>query len=585
MADERLPALTAITTIASADLFYVVDVSDTTEDASGSSRRVTAENLFGAISTPISTSSTVTLTGTYANGAIDLPNNAWIRGRNLANSAWLNIFRADSTGLNWIEWGTPFYIDSAAGGIKSVAVPATGGTGYVVGDVLTITGGSGSGATAKVTAVSSGAVTGLMIANQGINYGNSNFTAGFSGGTGSGIGTATATVWAGYNNRANGGTHIGIVHDKPNASTHGPTLSVKSWASSSSSSNPYGTFAGYFEVNDRPDVTSSPDNRPTMYGVRISCNPLVTRSNVPYDDVVGLIIKNESTGVRATDCIYIGQSDGDPISGNVDWAYAVLAEVCTNNSQFCSKGKSGIGLDLYGATGVTYTTCAIRVPNNSPYYARNAADSANVSLFTCNTINEMQINAPVRFQSNLAIADGINLIFSTSTGTKIGTATTQKIGFYNATPVVQPANTTPLYSTLTTLGLLATGGTAGPTIQATVVDYTTDVTTGDGKHYMHVPPALNGLNLVYVHARVITAGTTNTSDIQIARTRSGSTVDMLSTKITIDSTETGSDTAATAAVINGSNDDVATNDILRIDVDAVSTTKPKGLIVTLGFGL
>jgi hypothetical protein len=34
-------------------------------------------------------------------------------------------------------------------------------------------------------------------------------------------------------------------------------------------------------------------------------------------------------------------------------------------------------------------------------------------------------------------ADAVNLAFGTSTGTKIGTATTQKLGFWNATPVVQ----------------------------------------------------------------------------------------------------------------------------------------------------
>lgn len=91
------------------------------------------------------------------------------------------------------------------------------------------------------------------------------------------------------------------------------------------------------------------------------------------------------------------------------------------------------------------------------------------------------------------------------------------------------------------------------------------------------------MNLVRVHARVITAGTTGTTDIQIANVTDA--VDMLSTKLTIDSAATGSDTAATAAVINTATDDVVTNDLLRIDIDAASTTKPKGLIVTLEFQL
>ena len=104
---------------------------------------------------------------------------------------------------------------------------------------------------------------------------------------------------------------------------------------------------------------------------------------------------------------------------------------------------------------------------------------------------------------------------------------------------------------------------------------------GDGAYYMHVPPVLDGLNLTYVHARCITAGTTNTLDVQIYNLTQ--TADMLSTVLTIDSGETGSDTAATPAAIDTGNDDVAVNDVLRVDIDAIHTTAGKGLIVTLGF--
>ena len=120
-------------------------------------------------------------------------------------------------------------------------------------------------------------------------------------------------------------------------------------------------------------------------------------------------------------------------------------------------------------------------------------------------------------------------------------------------------------------------------LQVTAFDYKTDVAKGDGAAYVTVPSSYAGMNLVAVHARVITAGTTGTTDIQIHNL--SQTADMLTTKITIDTTETGSDTAATAAVIDTSNDDVASWDILRIDVDAVSTTAPKGLIVTMEFRL
>jgi hypothetical protein len=120
-------------------------------------------------------------------------------------------------------------------------------------------------------------------------------------------------------------------------------------------------------------------------------------------------------------------------------------------------------------------------------------------------------------------------------------------------------------------------------VQVIAFDFATDVATGDGKFYFRTPEALDGMNLVAVHAEVITAGTTGTTDIQIHNVDNA--LDMLSTKLTIDSGETGSDTAATAAVINTSNDHVNTNDILRLDVDAVSTTAPQGLIVSMDFRL
>tara|TARA_Y100000310_G_scaffold328215_1_gene395991 strand:- start:18176 stop:19453 length:1278 start_codon:yes stop_codon:yes gene_type:complete len=120
-------------------------------------------------------------------------------------------------------------------------------------------------------------------------------------------------------------------------------------------------------------------------------------------------------------------------------------------------------------------------------------------------------------------------------------------------------------------------------VQMVVFDFATDVATGNGKFYFHIPSTLTGMNLVEVHAEVITAGTTGTTDIQIHNLTQAA--DMLSTVITIDSAETGSDTAATPAVINAAEDDVATNDVIRIDVDAISTTAPKGLIITLTFRL
>jgi len=52
-------------------------------------------------------------------------------------------------------------------------------------------------------------------------------------------------------------------------------------------------------------------------------------------------------------------------------------------------------------------------------------------------------------------------------------------------------------------------------INAQVIAYATDNTTGDGKYYFHIPHAWDGYYLEEVHAEVITAGTTGTEDIQM----------------------------------------------------------------------
>lgn len=118
---------------------------------------------------------------------------------------------------------------------------------------------------------------------------------------------------------------------------------------------------------------------------------------------------------------------------------------------------------------------------------------------------------------------------------------------------------------------------------AYVIEATVDLATGDGQFYFTIPQELDGMDLIALHARVITAGTTGTSDFQFHNVTDA--VDMLTTELTIDSGETGSDTAAVPYVIDPANDDVAMNDLIRIDIDAISTTPPKGLIVRMEFQL
>jgi len=159
------------------------------------------------------------------------------------------------------------------------------------------------------------------------------------------------------------------------------------------------------------------------------------------------------------------------------------------------------------------------------------------------------------------------------------------------TAVASDVNTGTSTSVCVTPDALAGSNLGIKNVVIDVVYPSSALVAGDGQAYFSVPAEFHGMNLVSVGARVITAGSSGTVDIQFARIRVGSgagTVDMLSTLLTVDATETDSFTAATPAAINASNDDVSANatnyDTIRVDIDAIGTDA-KGLQVRLGFQL
>ena len=108
---------------------------------------------------------------------------------------------------------------------------------------------------------------------------------------------------------------------------------------------------------------------------------------------------------------------------------------------------------------------------------------------------------------------------------------------------------------------------------------------GNGISAFTIPLALNGLVLSAtagdLGAHVYTAGVTGTTDIMLHNLTNAQ--DMLSTVITIDSGETDSSTAAAAPVVNSYNQ-VSTADVIRFDIDAISTgTAANGLEIRMQF--
>lgn len=124
----------------------------------------------------------------------------------------------------------------------------------------------------------------------------------------------------------------------------------------------------------------------------------------------------------------------------------------------------------------------------------------------------------------------------------------------------------------------AGGGTLKQSVTIPVFDAGTAATTGE-KGIMVVPPHLNGLDLTNVIVGVWDKGVTGSTDVGIYRSRGGTEVAMLSVEVTV-----GDEWYAQDGTINTANDDVATGDILNVNVSAVhSGTAPNGLTVTLEF--
>ena len=114
----------------------------------------------------------------------------------------------------------------------------------------------------------------------------------------------------------------------------------------------------------------------------------------------------------------------------------------------------------------------------------------------------------------------------------------------------------------TTLGL------DGKKVVSILLNQATALAAGNGKGFWRVPSTIGGHNLVEVGLARLSGGGVPT--VQVHNLTQAA--DMLTTELTIDDAETDSSTAVVAAVIDTVNDDVASYDRLRFDVDDAGTT-------------
>jgi len=114
----------------------------------------------------------------------------------------------------------------------------------------------------------------------------------------------------------------------------------------------------------------------------------------------------------------------------------------------------------------------------------NLSSGYRIAFKTYSTLNAQLDSSTFYLYTHLNLADAKDIIVGSSSGTKIATSPSQKLGFWNATPVVQPSSATTaqgIADALTSIGILASGSTitGGGTVDykyTTATTFTANVT-------------------------------------------------------------------------------------------------------------
>ena len=146
--------------------------------------------------------------------------------------------------------------------------------------------------------------------------------------------------------------------------------------------------------------------------------------NITGDTMTGaLVITPTANGVSILD---INQADG-----------TAVFDVDTTNRRI---------IVTSGTTGQSTLEAGLIVNNAS---GGGAIDDFQVNSDTLTAILVDASADTMAIGVDTTINDGKNIVLNTTTGTKFGTATTQKLAFYNSTPVVQPTALTTQLTSIT----------------------------------------------------------------------------------------------------------------------------------------
>lgn len=226
---------------------------------------------------------------------------------------------------------------------------------------------------------------------------------------------------------------------------------------------PNGNAEYFIGGNDVVDFVSTGLVVNSGYGFKLATSPT---SNYPLvSDASGngswQILPVAGGGTGSATQNFVDLTSTQTVGGAKSFTNTLTLEDPTDNTKKAIFGISGI------TTGTTAT------------YTMPGASTTIVGTAGAQTINGNKTFSGTTTMGSLTQTDGTNITFGTTTGTQIGTATTQKLSFYGVTPVVQQAAANDLGTTLSNLGLRVSGATYGLTTSGTVTfNGTTNLNNG-----------------------------------------------------------------------------------------------------------
>jgi hypothetical protein len=212
-----------------------------------------------------------------------------------------------------------------------------------------------------------------------------------------------------------------------------------------------GSLSGNQAISGTQTITSASATSLTV-GPNGATNPVLTVDGSTASAATGVKVKGAAAagGVALT-----VTTSGTNESATIDAAGS--GTITLNGVAGGGTGAVQIGGAASGAnaTGLKVTPAA--AASGVAIVAVSTGTDENVTL-DAKGAGTLTLNGTatgtVTVGANLTMANAKNIVFNTSTGTKIGTATSQKLAFYNSTPIVQPT------ASVDVTGFVAGSGTA-----------------------------------------------------------------------------------------------------------------------------